>query len=165
MLIHQFESHPNKEPFLQDLNQTEMINMFSEKSKKLIADMTNTAIFELCETSSKNQCSECNLYWEIGIVYCTCGRCLKPSQRTKELDMNNYDVLSILGYDIKKNNSRGAKHGPSEQQRMYCKAKGMLQKARQPKQGGNKSMLERLHKDNQLLPWRVPAVHFTRGDR
>ena len=52
-LIQQFESHPNKESFLQDLNKTEEINEFIEKSQKLIADMNNTEIFELCETSSK----------------------------------------------------------------------------------------------------------------
>ena len=58
-LIHQFESHPNKESFLQDLNQTEKTNKFSEKSQELIADMNNTEIFELCESSSKKQCPEC----------------------------------------------------------------------------------------------------------
>ena len=61
-LIQQFESHPNKEFFLQDLNKTEEINMFSERSKKLITDMGSTEIFELCETSSKRQCTDCNLH-------------------------------------------------------------------------------------------------------
>ena len=55
-LIQQFENHPNKEFFLQDLNKTEEITTFSERSKKLITDMGNTEIFELCETSSKKQC-------------------------------------------------------------------------------------------------------------
>ena len=107
-LIQQFENHPNKE---QDLNHTEKIYKFLEKSQELIADMNNTEIFELCETSSKEQCSDF-LYWEI-IVHCICGRCLKPLQRIKEFDKNNYDVLSILDYVINKNNTRGAKHGPS----------------------------------------------------
>ena len=49
----------------------------------------------------------------------------------------------------KKNSTGGAKHGPSERQRMYCEAKEMLQKARQPKHGGHKSILERWHKDAQ----------------
>ena len=52
-LIQQFESHLNKESFLQDFNQTEKINKISKKSEKLIADTNNTEIFELCETSSK----------------------------------------------------------------------------------------------------------------
>ena len=50
-LIQQFENHPNKESFLQDLNQTEEINVFSKRSKKLINDVGSTEIFELCETS------------------------------------------------------------------------------------------------------------------
>ena len=70
---------------------------------------------------------------------------LKSSQRTQELD---YDVLSIPGYVIKKN-IRGAKHGRSERQRLYCKGKEMLQKGRQLKHGGHKSILERWHKDDQ----------------
>ena len=55
-LIQQFENHPNKEFFLQDLNKTEEIDTFSEKSKKSITDMGNTEIFELCKTSSKKRC-------------------------------------------------------------------------------------------------------------
>ena len=67
-LIQQFENHPNKEEvFLQDLNKTEKINTFSEKSKKLITDMGNTEIFELCETSSEKRCSDCNLYWNLAL--------------------------------------------------------------------------------------------------
>ena len=64
--------------------------------------MNITEIFELCENPSKQQCPDCNLYWEVGFVYCTCGRCLKSSQRTKEVDKNNCDVSSIPGYVIKK---------------------------------------------------------------
>ena len=93
-LIQQFDNQPNKESFLQDLNKTEKINPFSEESKELITDMGNTEIFELCETSSKKQCSDCNLYREIGIVYCSCGRCVKPSQSTKKLDKKNFVTSS-----------------------------------------------------------------------
>ena len=66
-LIQQFGNHPNKESFLQDLNKTEMKKAFSEKSKKLIADMGNTEIFEFCETSSKKQCTDCASCWRIGL--------------------------------------------------------------------------------------------------
>ena len=76
-LIEKFENHPNKESFQQDFKQTKEINKFSEKSQELIADMNNTEIFELCETSSKQQCPDCNLYWEVGIVCCICGRLMK----------------------------------------------------------------------------------------
>ena len=81
-LIENIENHPNKESFLQDFKQPKEINKFSEKSQELIADMNNTEVFELCETSSKQQCTDCNLYLEAGTVYCTCGRCLRISQST-----------------------------------------------------------------------------------
>ena len=53
-------------------------------------------IFELCENSSKQQCPDCNAYWEIDTVLCSCGRNLKSSQRPKEFERNNNDVSSIL---------------------------------------------------------------------
>ena len=50
------------------------------------------------------------------------GRCLKPSKSAKKLDEKNYDVLSIPGYVIVKGSDHGARHGPTERQRMYHKA-------------------------------------------
>ena len=50
-LIEKFENHPKKESFIQDFKQTKEINEFSKESQDLIADMNNTEIFELCETS------------------------------------------------------------------------------------------------------------------
>ena len=38
------------------------------------------------------------------------------SRNEKEVDKSNNDVVSIPGYVIKKNNKRGARHGPSERQ-------------------------------------------------
>ena len=47
--------------------------------------------------------------------------------------------MTILGDVIRKNLTRGAKHGASGRQRMFNKAEEMLQKARQPKHGGYKN--------------------------
>ena len=117
-LIEKFENHQHKESFLQDLSQMQKINKFSEHWKDLITDMNNSEIFELCENTSKQQSLECNTYCETGIIYCSCGRNVKSSQRPTEFNQNNYDVISIPGHVTKKNSSRGAKHGPSERQRM-----------------------------------------------
>ena len=67
-LIQQFENHPNRDSLIQDLNKTEEFNPFSEKSKELITSMGNMEYFELCETSSKIQCPDSSLYWEVAIV-------------------------------------------------------------------------------------------------
>ena len=73
-----------------------------KESQDLMADLNNTEIFELCENSSKQQCPDCNAYWEMGIIYCSCGRNMKSTQSPTEFDQNNRDVTSIPGYVIKK---------------------------------------------------------------
>ena len=155
-----FENHKNKESFIQDLRQTEKINKFSKEPQDLIGDMNNTEIFELCENSSKQQCPECNTYWEIRFIYCSCSRNMKSSQSPTEFEQNNYHVTSIAGYVIKKNSSRWAKHAPSERQRMYYQAKQVLKKARQKKHGSHPRILERWYASNtyrtslSLIGWK-----------
>ena len=65
------------------------------------------------------------------------------SQSIKEVDKSDNDVLSIPGNVIQKNNKRGARHRPSERQRMQYKAKELLQKVRQEKHGKHSSILAR----------------------
>ena len=64
-LNEKFESHHHKEQFLKDMSQTKKINRFSEASQKLLQDMDQTEIFELCENSKTLQCSDCNSFSEI----------------------------------------------------------------------------------------------------
>ena len=113
-LIEKFENHKHKKSFIQDLRQMEMINKFSKESQDLIADMNYSEIFE---HSSKQQCLDCNASWEMGRICCSCGRNLKSTRSPEMFDQNNRDVTSIPGYVMKKNSSRGAKHGPSERQK------------------------------------------------
>ena len=58
-------------------------NPLSEKSKKMIQDMGNGELFELCETILEVQCKECLLYWNQGIVCCTCGHLLRENQSSR----------------------------------------------------------------------------------
>ena len=112
-LIEKFENHKHKgiipsglEPDAENQQVQQRIAGFDR------ADLSNTEICELCENSSKQQCIDCNAYWEIGTISCSCERNMKSSQSPTEFDQNNRDVTSIPGYVIKKNSSRGAKHGP-----------------------------------------------------
>ena len=61
----------------------------------------------LCETTPKVQCSQCLLYWNQGIVYCTCGQCLIYSESRRKFNKLRLDAISIPDYVIKK----GATHG------------------------------------------------------
>ena len=49
-LVKKIESYPHREAFQADLQQNDVCNTFSEKSKKMIKDMGNVELFELCET-------------------------------------------------------------------------------------------------------------------
>ena len=61
-LVKKIESHPHRQALQADLQQNNAYKPFSEKSKKMIRDMGNVELFELCETLSKVQCKECFLY-------------------------------------------------------------------------------------------------------
>ena len=100
-LNQQFENRSNEDSLIQDLNKTEEFNPFSEKLKELITSVCNEEHTELCETSSKTECPDCALYWKVGIVYLTCGKCMQPSERNRQLNKARYDVLSIPGNVIK----------------------------------------------------------------
>ena len=48
-LIHQFETHPNREALEADLRQHHAYNPFSEKWQNMIRSMRNVEYFEMCE--------------------------------------------------------------------------------------------------------------------
>ena len=128
------------------------IKKFREESKKLITDMGNTEIFELYETSPKKHWPDffwrrnrnCLLFmWEMSNTFAK----YSTSWTRRTSTPCQFQVTSSK--KKKKNLLRGAKHGASERQRMYHNDKFMLQKARQPKHGGYKTILERWHNDDK----------------
>ena len=101
-LVKKIENHPHRQDLQADLQQNNAYNPFSEKSKKMIQDLGNVELFELCETKPKVQCSERLLYWTQGIVYCTCGNLLKENQSSRGILRWTLDLLSMPNYVIKK---------------------------------------------------------------
>ena len=63
-----------------------------------------------------NVLSHCLLYWNQGIVYCTCGHCLIDSESRRKFNKLRLDALSIPNYVIKKGPTHGARHGKTEEQ-------------------------------------------------
>ena len=82
-------------------------------------EMGNVELFELCETIPKVQCSECLLYWNQGIVYCTCGHLLKESESSQNFHQWRLHAFSIQNYVIKKERHRGARRGKTEAQKEH----------------------------------------------
>ena len=76
------------------------------------------------------------------------GENLKYSRSPTTLKANN-DYTSILGIVIKKNSTRGPKHGQSERQIMFFKAKEMLKTARKEKHGSHPTILSRWYEQEK----------------
>ena len=109
-LVKKIESHPHRQALHADLQQSNAYNPFSEKSKKMIRDMGNVELFELCETIPKVQRSECLLYWNQGIVYCTCGHLLREIESSRHLRQWQLDILSVPNCVIKKGRPHGNRY-------------------------------------------------------
>ena len=129
-LIEKFENHKQKESFIHSGLKTDGDD---QQVQQRIARLDrrheqHRDLRTLCENSTKQQCPDRNAHREMGKLSCSCGTNMKSTRSPTEFDQNNPDVTSIPGYVIKKNRSRGAKHGASERQRMFYQAKQMLKK-------------------------------------
>ena len=118
-LVKKIEHHPHREALQTDLQQNNVYNPFSKDSKEMIRELGNVELFELCETTPKVQCSHCLLYWNQGILYCTCGQCLIYSESRRNLNRLRLDAISIPDNVIKKGTSHGARHGKTKEQIEY----------------------------------------------
>ena len=84
-LVRKIESHPHRAA-LQAVLQNNVYNPFSRDSKEMIRELGSVESFELCETTPKVQCSQCLLYWNQGMIYCTCGQCLIDSEFRRKFE-------------------------------------------------------------------------------
>ena len=117
-LVKKIESHPHREVLQADSQQSDVYNPFCNNSKVMIRELGNVELFELCETIPNVQCSQCLLYWNQGIVYCTCGQFLVESESRRKFYKLRLDALSTP-YVIKKGRYHGARHSETEQQKEY----------------------------------------------
>ena len=116
-LVKEIESHPHREALQADLQQNNVYNPCSNNSKEMVRDLGNVELFELCETIPKVQCSQCLLYWNQGMMYCTCGQFSVESESRRKFHKQRLDALSIPHYVIKKGRCHGARHGKTEEQK------------------------------------------------
>ena len=111
-LIQKIENHPNRHVLQRDLRQSHSFNPFSQESKRMIHEVGNIELCELLEMEPKTECKICLSYWDIGIVYCTCGHFLrKGTEENKKFVQYTMDLLSIPNYYIKKKRPHGHRYG------------------------------------------------------
>ena len=95
-LIQQIE-HPNRHALQRDLQQSQSFNPFSQESKQMIQDVGNIDLCELLDMEIKTHCKVCLSYWDIGIVYCTCGHFLrKGTEDNKNFVQYTMDLFISL---------------------------------------------------------------------
>ena len=78
------------------------------------------------------------------LLHSTCGKCLMPSKKQKRKTKEELDALPIPNYIVKKNHTRGAKHGKSQEQHDHFIAN---ESTRHAKKRIFSSVLERFQKD------------------
>ena len=106
-LIQKIENHPNRRALQQDVR------------------------YEFLETEPKTQCKVCLSYWNIGIVYCTCGHFLRKGRgENQKFIKYTMDLLSILEYVIKKGRRHGHRYGKKPGDKEYHTANQLKKKCK-----------------------------------
>ena len=84
-LIQKVENHPQRQALQSDLQQHRQFNPFSKESQDVIKAAGNIELCELLDVEPKAQCKICLAYWDVGIVYCTCGHLLRYDTTENEV--------------------------------------------------------------------------------
>ena len=89
----------------------------------------NTELCELVDVELKSQCRACLTYWNVGIVYCTCGHFLQDdTTENKKYISSVLDLFSIPRFYIRKDRPHGRRHGMKEGAREYHTANQLQKK-------------------------------------
>ena len=130
-LIQKIENHPNRQALQRDLQQSHSFNPFSQESKQMIHEVGNIELCELLDTEPKTRCKVCLSYWDIGIVYCTCGHFLRQGT-VENMQFIHYtmDLLSIPDYHIKKGRPHGHRYGKKPGDKEYYIAHQLTKKCK-----------------------------------
>ena len=130
-LIQKIENHPNRHALQRDLQQSQSFNPFSPESKQMIHEVGNIELCELLDMEPKAQCKVCLSYWDVGIVYCTCGHFLRNgTEENKKFVKHTMDLLSIPNYFLKKWRPHGHRYGKKPGDYEYFVANSLKKKCK-----------------------------------
>ena len=94
-LIQKIENHPLRQALQSDLQQHRAFNPFSRESQDAIKAAGNTELCEIVDVEPKAQCRASLTYWDVGIVYCTCGH-LMEDDTTENKKLHQVRAGSLL---------------------------------------------------------------------
>ena len=91
----------------------------------------NTELCELLDVEPKAQCKACLAYWDVGIVYCTCGHFLRDdTTENKKYIKSVLDLFSIPNFYIRKGRPHGHRYGKKEGDQEYHTANQLHKKCK-----------------------------------
>ena len=130
-LIQKIENHPNRHALQRDQQQSQSFNPFSQESIEMIHEVGNIELCELLDMEPKAQCKVCLSYWDVGIVYCTCGHFLRNgTEENKKFVQYTMDLLSIPNYYMKKGRPHGHRYGKKPGDHEYYIANSLKKKCK-----------------------------------
>ena len=130
-LIQKIKNHQNRYALQRDLQQSQPFNPFSQESKEMIHEVGNIELCELLDMEPKAQCKVCLSYWDVGIVYCTCGHFLRNgTEENRKFVQYTMDLLSIPNYYIKKGRPHGHRYGKKPGDHEYYIANSVKKKCK-----------------------------------
>ena len=154
-LVGKIEAHPHREALQADLQQNNVYNPFRDDSKAMIREMGNVELFDLCERTPKEQWSECLLYWNQGVIHCTCGHLLVESESSQTFCQWRLDARSIPHYVIKKGRPHGARHGRTDAQKEHFVTHNARKRCIKNNYDGIHDRFQRdpIYRDSELKNW------------
>ena len=94
----------------------------------------NTELCEIVDVEPKSQCRACLTYWDVGIVYCTCGHFLQDdTTENKKYISSVMDLFSIPNFYIRKGWPHGHRYGKKEGCKEFHTAKQVQKRCRKKK--------------------------------
>ena len=128
-LIQKIENHPQRQALQSDLQQHRAFNPFSRESQDAIKAAGNTELCEIVDVEATAQCRACLTYWDVGIVYCTCGHFLgDDTTENKKYIKSVLDLFSIPNFYIRKGRPHGHRYGKKEGCKEYHTANQLQKK-------------------------------------
>ena len=131
-LIQKIENHPQRQALQTDLQQHRAFNPFSKRiTRRDYKAAGNTELCELLDVEPKAQCKACLAYWDVGIVYCTCGHFLRDdTTENKKYIKSVLDLFSIPNFYIRKGRPHGHRNGKKEGHQEYHTANQLQKKCK-----------------------------------
>ena len=133
-LIQKIENHPQRQALRSDLQLHRAFKPFSKESQDVIKAAGNTELCEIVDVEPKAQCKACLAYWDVGIVYCTCGHFSRDDMtENKKYIKSVLDFFPIPNFYITKGRPHGHRYGKKEGDHEYFIA-NQLQKKRKKRE-------------------------------